>query len=249
MSSMKSGSGVEDVYQPIWIFYDVMAAFITDIYESTSLMNSEENIRPEVGEEAGASNERASDLSEEGKNDVDVDVPPIPPQSSQKCQGQKRRTMNPPEFQEASKKMSTAFTALNNALINKERGKEEDECDLFCRMLAKQIKEYPRLEREEIMYELHGIMLNKGRCYDRLMHNRSVIISHPSSNNSVYLTQTPSPSYATSDSLSPYSVGSLPQNVNQQQSEVINILSQEVIQPETTRSCSESIGNVLDSTK
>ncbi|CAH1969412.1 unnamed protein product [Acanthoscelides obtectus] len=88
MSSMKSGSGVEDVCQPIWIFYDVMAAFLTDIYESTSLINSEENIRPEVCEEAGASNERASDLSEEGKNNVDVDVPPIPPQSSQKFQGQ-----------------------------------------------------------------------------------------------------------------------------------------------------------------
>lgn len=44
LSSKKSGAGVEEVYQPIWPFYDVMAAFLTDVYLSTSLMNSEENV-------------------------------------------------------------------------------------------------------------------------------------------------------------------------------------------------------------
>lgn len=43
-ASIRSGAGTEDVYQPIWIFYDVMAAFLTDVYESTSILNSEEKV-------------------------------------------------------------------------------------------------------------------------------------------------------------------------------------------------------------
>lgn len=38
---MKSGAGAEEVYQPIWIFYDVMAAFLADGYEWASVMNTE----------------------------------------------------------------------------------------------------------------------------------------------------------------------------------------------------------------
>lgn len=41
ISSMKSGAGAEEVYQPVWIFYDMMAAFLTDVYESASVMNTE----------------------------------------------------------------------------------------------------------------------------------------------------------------------------------------------------------------
>lgn len=43
-ASIRSGAGTEDVYQPIWIFYDVMAGFLEDVYESTSIMNSEEKV-------------------------------------------------------------------------------------------------------------------------------------------------------------------------------------------------------------
>lgn len=46
-ASIRSGAGTEDVYQPTWMFYDVMAAFLTDVYESTSLMNSEEKVSKE----------------------------------------------------------------------------------------------------------------------------------------------------------------------------------------------------------
>lgn len=158
--------------------------------------------------------------------------------------------MNPPELQEASRKMSSAFTVLNNALTSKETGKEEDGCDFFCKMLAKQIKEYPKFEREEIMYELHGIMMNRRRRFDKMQQARSytvsspsqIILSRPSTTNSVYLSQTPSPSYVID---SPYAVETLPQNVVNPQSQTINVLSQEVVLPET-RECYESFGNVLN---
>lgn len=120
---------------------------------------------PDFYEEASTSN--ASDILSEAKND-DYDVADIPATSQTIIEKQKRRASSSPEFQEASKKMSTTFIALNNELTKKQSVEEEDECDLFCKMLAKQIKEYPKLEREEIMYELHGVMINRRRRYNTM---------------------------------------------------------------------------------
>lgn len=197
---------------------------------------------------------QASDIPPKPKmgNDDDAEVPATP-QKNPSIQAQKRRAFNPPELQEASKKMNTALTTLNKALTSKQSAKEEDECDLFCRMLAKQIKEYPKIEREEIMYELHGIMMNRRRRYNSMMQGRSyavsspqnIILSRPSTSNSVYLS-TPSPNYVID---SPYSVESVPQNTVNQQSEVVNIISQEIILPQTSREVYENFENVMDNNK
>lgn len=117
-------------------------------------------------------------------------------------------------------------------------------------MLAKQIKEYPKLEKEEIMYEIHGVIINRRRRYNSMMQSRSysvsspsqVVLSRPSTSNSVYLS-TPSPNFVVD---APYSVESVPQNETNQQSEVINILSQEVILPETSRAVYENFGNMMN---
>ncbi|KAJ8939893.1 hypothetical protein NQ318_023233 [Aromia moschata] len=50
--SMKSGCGEDDAYKPIWIFYDAMEVFLRDIYESTSIMNSEEDVQSKSQREA-----------------------------------------------------------------------------------------------------------------------------------------------------------------------------------------------------
>ncbi|GBP63655.1 hypothetical protein EVAR_47993_1 [Eumeta japonica] len=77
ISSMRSGAGAEEVYQPVWIFYDVLAAFLTDVYESASVMNSEDKAQPVVNEESSTSNVRACDIPPEVKNgdNDDADVP------------------------------------------------------------------------------------------------------------------------------------------------------------------------------
>ncbi|CAH0697409.1 unnamed protein product [Spodoptera exigua] len=249
-ASIRSGAGTEDVYQPIWIFYDVMAAFLTDVYESTSILNTEEKTQPDLYEEGSASNVQVSDNIPDAKNEDHNDAN-IPTTSQNKpiIQSQKRRAKDPPEMQEANKKMSTAFTALNKALANKENIKEEDECDLFCKMLAKQIREYPKLEREEIMYELHGVMMNRRRRYNT-MQGRSyavsspsqIILSRPSTSNSMY-PSTPSPIYVVD---SPHSVQSPPQNMANQQTEMVNIISQEVLVPQTSKMYYESCLNMTD---
>lgn len=165
-ASLRLVGDADDAYQPIWIFYDAMAAFLEDVYESTSLMNSEAKTQADLYEKASTSNVQANDNLPDAQND-DHDVADIlaTPKKETIIPTQKRRAKDPLELQEASKKMSTDFTALNNALTNRQSVKEEDECDLFCKMLAKQIREYPKLEREEIMYELHGVMMNRRRNY------------------------------------------------------------------------------------
>ncbi|KAG5860774.1 hypothetical protein JTB14_015375 [Gonioctena quinquepunctata] len=226
LSSIKSGAGAEEVYQPVWIFYDT---------------------QPVVNED---SNVRASDIPPGAKkgDDDDADVLATP-QNNPIIHGQKRRAFNPPELQEASRKMNTASNTLNSALTSEQSLKEKDQCDLFCRMLAKQIKEYPKLERDEIMYEIHDVMMNRRRRYNSMMQSRSytvsspsqVVLSRPSTSNSVYLS-TPSPNFVFDDS--PYSVESNPQNeVNQHN---INILSQEVIIPSTSRAVYENFGNIVN---
>ncbi|GBP16143.1 hypothetical protein EVAR_9862_1 [Eumeta japonica] len=65
ISSMRSGAGAEEVYQPVWIFYDVLAAFFDGCAQ------------PVVNEESSTSNVRACDIPPEVKNgdNDDADVP------------------------------------------------------------------------------------------------------------------------------------------------------------------------------
>lgn len=72
-----------------------------------------------MNEETSTSNVRACDIPPEAKkrDDDDADVPATP-QKNLSIQGQKRRVFNPPELQEASKKINTALTTLNNALTS-----------------------------------------------------------------------------------------------------------------------------------
>ncbi|GBP50522.1 hypothetical protein EVAR_25219_1 [Eumeta japonica] len=247
---MRSGLELKKFTNPSG-FLRRVGRILTDVYESASVMNSEDKAQPVVNEESSTSNVRACDIPPEVKNgdNDDADVPATF-QKNPCIQGQKRRSFNPPDLQEASKKMNTALSTLNSVLTSKQNVKEEDQCDLFCRMLAKQIKEYPKLEREEIMYEIHGVMMNRRRRYNSMMQSTSytvsspsqVILSRPSTSNSVYLS-TPSPNFVVD---SPYSVETVPQNEVNQQSEVIKIISQEVILPETSKTVYENFGNTMN---
>lgn len=78
---------------------------------------------------------------------------------------QKRRSQNPPELQEASKHMNVAFSTLNRVLQSKkhQEDKENDDAGLFCQLLAKQLRDFPKEERDELMYEIHGLIINKRR--------------------------------------------------------------------------------------
>lgn len=38
IASHKSGAGEDELFKPVWVFYDVLAAFMTDVYECKSVL-------------------------------------------------------------------------------------------------------------------------------------------------------------------------------------------------------------------
>lgn len=43
MQSIKSGMGEDELYNPIWPFYEPLYSFLKDVYECRSLINTEDN--------------------------------------------------------------------------------------------------------------------------------------------------------------------------------------------------------------
>ena len=79
----------------------------------------------------------------------------------------KRYSSNLPiELQEVSKEMTNAFNTLSQALKSSKRrreqsSREEDDCDLYGRIMARRLRQFSETERMEIMYELDGLMLSR----------------------------------------------------------------------------------------
>ncbi|KAJ0171398.1 hypothetical protein K1T71_012948 [Dendrolimus kikuchii] len=156
---LKKKKEKEDAFKSIWQFYDAMEVFLKDIYECKSICNSEENTQDQEqdleidqhdgGEGCSTTGEQISALQASSENSHPVINSKVV---------QKRRAKHPPELQEANKQMSAAFNTLNNILQNKKNreDKEDDDTDLFCKLLAKQLKDFPKNDKEEIMYEIHG---------------------------------------------------------------------------------------------
>lgn len=91
-------------------------------------------------------------------------TPQRPSSSKRNLQSQRRNVANP-ELQEAGKQMKEAFSVLSNVLSTRSDRMEckEDECDLYGKLLAQKLRKLPEREREEVMYEIDGLMLQKSR--------------------------------------------------------------------------------------
>lgn len=72
-----------------------------------------------------------------------------------------RRRKNPPELVEAGKYVKEAITTLNTVLGKHSRPHEEDDCDLYGKMLAKKLRKLPEVERLHYMYEIDGLFLRQ----------------------------------------------------------------------------------------
>lgn len=66
-----------------------------------------------------------------------------------------RRRKHPPELIEAGETMKNALNTLNDVLREKRVNSfaQEDDCDLYGRMLAKKLRRFPENVRLNIMYE------------------------------------------------------------------------------------------------
>lgn len=75
-----------------------------------------------------------------------------------------RRRGTPPKLQEAGNQMKEAyFSLLRNVITNRNSEKEDDEYDLFGKMMVKRIRKLPEHGREEFMHKVESLYFNKLR--------------------------------------------------------------------------------------
>lgn len=44
IASRKSGAGEDEIFKPVWIYYDALAAFMSDVYECKSILTTEDHV-------------------------------------------------------------------------------------------------------------------------------------------------------------------------------------------------------------
>ncbi|VEN61808.1 unnamed protein product, partial [Callosobruchus maculatus] len=92
-----------------------------------------------------------------------------------------------PELQQAQHLMSEAFSSLTNVL-NK-RQAEEDDCDLYGKLIAKKLRRFSEEERVLVMYEIDGIFLqhySRSSIDENNLASGNNVPSRPSTSHSNY---------------------------------------------------------------
>ncbi|XP_045495297.1 uncharacterized protein LOC123701491 [Colias croceus] len=217
--SIKSGMGEDELYIPIWPYYDPLEAFLKDIYVCSSVINTEEKI-----------------IQDSSSAETDLITQAPEPQTQTAPPTQKRRSKNPPELSEASKEVANAFNTLNRVLDNKIL---DDDCELYGKLLATKLRKFPQYEREEIMLEIDSMMIKRRRGSEntdstnmnRSSTSQSSYRSSPSPHYQPNSAQSIPPTYVTIPSQSPHlHLRHSPQYVfNEPQTQRIRILSNDKI--------------------
>lgn len=83
----------------------------------------------------------------------------------------KHHSSSPPALQDAYKHMKDALETFNSVVYNKQsdisqHDDDEDECELYGKLIVKKLRKFPDHVREELMYEIDGLILKKGRQMD-----------------------------------------------------------------------------------
>lgn len=140
-------------------------------------------------------------------------VETIPNNTVNKSNAKKRpkraETIN---LEAAEKTINDSFATLTRVLETKKV--EEDECDVYAKLLAKKLRKYPEHMRDRIMYKIDGLLLDNPHPNERPSSSgssHSSVYSIPSAYNY------PSPQYplAPTPSPSPYSQATvyIPMNI------------------------------------
>ncbi|CAG4936263.1 unnamed protein product [Parnassius apollo] len=160
-ASVSSGCGYEDVYKPIWVFYDVMESFLGDVYECSNKMHTlTQRYEHTVVEPQTYETRKVLDEQEELARPANITTQEGLPTPSNK-NVLKRRSSNPPELQEATRHMKSALGTINAVLSNK-MNQGDDVCDLYGKLLASKLKKYfSDVEQQEVMCELDNVLIDK----------------------------------------------------------------------------------------
>ncbi|CAG4997056.1 unnamed protein product [Parnassius apollo] len=191
--SMRSGAGSDEIYEPIWFAYRIMESFLLPVYTSRATLNTEETTStssesrdsqipkqpfgdetiPEIHE--AIHNERTD--SEVMKTLQSPRTPTSQMQPTQEKNNHRRSVPNTAEQQ-----IATAFGQLANVLGQRQSHsaiKEDDDCDLYAKLLAKKLRELFKHERSLIMYEIDGIFINRIQCRLPRRETPSPLYSNP----------------------------------------------------------------------
>ncbi|KAJ8915431.1 hypothetical protein NQ315_003192 [Exocentrus adspersus] len=184
--SFKSGASASGIYKPVWFAYDIMEAFLGSIYECNTTVNTQDVVEPEsAGEESQIDNENNQENEEPIVTQETTIMPAtiittptasssrfVTASASKASQQTVRRRSNPPELVKAGRQMKEAFNMLHD-VVNKKTIQEDDECDLFAKILAKRLRKLPENERQVMMYDIDGLFVNNIHQLNRLPPSNS----------------------------------------------------------------------------
>ncbi|KAF9417730.1 hypothetical protein HW555_005237 [Spodoptera exigua] len=166
--SIRTGAGTEDVYKPVWFAYQFMEAFLKPVYTCNYTL-AKETPTPSQCYSPLLDHKKilreASNGSGDGERDndtslVDNETLKTPRPTPAFTQKSRRR----PVLEQPEQRMAAAFEQLTNILSRRSERPpppEEDECDLYSRLLAKKLRGLPKDERQIIMYEIDGLFINR----------------------------------------------------------------------------------------
>ncbi|CAG9792695.1 unnamed protein product [Diatraea saccharalis] len=161
-NSVTSGCGEEDIYKPIWVFYNTMESFLGDVYECSSKLNTiiQANASSSTDEQYDAIQAVSEQGQRSSSSNVTMHEDSIPPSNRTTL---KRRSSNPPELQKATNQMQDALITINTVLANKSAQKE-DMCDIYGKLIASKLKKYfSDIEQQEVMFELDELLTKRIR--------------------------------------------------------------------------------------
>ncbi|XP_022820151.1 uncharacterized protein LOC111352063 [Spodoptera litura] len=202
--SMKSGKGAEgeDVYEPIWFAYKMMENFLGPVYNCGDTINTEDNASSPSNEaldfkQENIANERDTSTETTEMQNIDHHSRPSQTHTSRDIaidfptstsQLQKHHLQLASEISDAQDKIKQTVETLNNVISQKKRDAEDDDCELYGKLLANKLRYYSKYERHVLMHEIDGLLLKKPPCS---------ITNIPCSSNSTF-----SPAHDSSDPLS-----------------------------------------------
>ncbi|GBP93359.1 hypothetical protein EVAR_85170_1 [Eumeta japonica] len=170
--STRSGAGSDDIYEPIWFAYAAMESFLLPVYTTRNTINTETGPSTSQVSKEIFSDETSRQLDETFGDETIENIgmetsspspsPAIPIAKSRSTSAKKPRRCPAPDTTE--QQMATAFGQLTNALGQRQSHptpKEDDECDLYAKLLSTKLRELSKDERKLVMYEIDGIFVNK----------------------------------------------------------------------------------------
>ncbi|GBP43085.1 hypothetical protein EVAR_96347_1 [Eumeta japonica] len=162
-NSLPSGCGEEDVYKPIWVFYNAMASFLGDVYECSSKLNTVIQATEESSRTDGQlDSSQAVNVQEQHSSCSNVTMHEgFPPPSNRTTL--KGRSSNPPELTKAYEQMQDALKTINTVFTNK-TAQKENMCDIYGKLIASKLKKYfSDIEQQKVMFELDELLTKRIR--------------------------------------------------------------------------------------